>query len=67
MYRLHRQLEVVLATGQPLAELDMDIDAPLQYDFRCFFLSRPRAELYRRADARCEDMLAGGLLQVMLT
>ncbi|KAK9915049.1 hypothetical protein WJX75_004116 [Coccomyxa subellipsoidea] len=62
-YRLNRVLEILLATGRPLAELDLDVGAPLDYDFRCFFLNRPRVELYRRIDARCEEMVVGGLLQ----
>lgn len=64
-YRLNRVLEIVLATRRPLAELDLDTEAPLDYDFRCFFLNRPRVELYRRIDARCEEMVVSGLLQVV--
>ena len=63
-YRLNRVLEIVSVAGRPLAELDLDTAAPLDYDFRCFFLNRRRSDLYRRIDARCEQMLAGGLLQV---
>lgn len=37
--------------------------ADLDFDFRCFFLSAPRMELYERIDSRCEEMVAGGLLQ----
>ena len=119
-YRMHRVLEIVLATGKPRSELDLDTQvwylhmvsaacawlfgnpgysstlagckahsahagqlklpegkarcadmfewqmlrqAPLAYDFRCFFLDRPRVELYRRIDTRCEEMLRDGLLQ----
>ncbi|EIE19274.1 isopentenyl transferase, partial [Coccomyxa subellipsoidea C-169] len=63
-YRLNRVLEILLGTGgRPLAELNLDTGAPLDYDFRCFFLNRPRLELYRRIDARCEEMVVGGLLQ----
>lgn len=63
-YRLLRVLEILLATGRPRSELNLDTAAPLTYDFRCFFLDRPRAELYRRIDMRCEEMLRDGLLQV---
>ena len=63
-YRLNRVLEIVSVAGCPLAELDLDTAAPLDYDCRCFFLNRRRIDLYRRIDARCEEMLAGGLLQV---
>ena len=53
-----------MQTGTPLKQLDLDITAQLEYDFRCFFLNRPRVHLFRRIDQRCCDMLAGGLLQV---
>lgn len=31
---------------------------------RCFFLQRPRLELFQRIDLRVEQMVARGLLQV---
>ena len=49
---------------RPLGDLDHDRLAPLDYDFRCFFLNRPRRELYDRIGLRCEQMLVDGLLQV---
>ena len=63
-YRLNRVLEILVGTGRPLGELDLDVEAPLDYDFRCFFINRSRLELYRRIDARVEAMVCGGLLQV---
>ena len=63
-YRLLRILEVVQTTGGTMAALDIDEAAPLDFDFRCFFLHRPRIDLYRRIDLRCEQMVARGLLQV---
>ena len=63
-YRLNRVLEILVSSGRPLGELNLDVDAPLDYDFRCFFLNRSRLELYRRIDARVEAMVCGGLLQV---
>ena len=38
--RLRRVLEILLVTGRPLAELDLDTRAPLEHDFRCFFLEQ---------------------------
>ena len=64
-YRLNRVLDILLSTGQTLEELNLDVEAPLDYDFRCFFLNRSRVDLYRRIDARVEDMVCGGLLQVI--
>ena len=63
-YRLLRVLEIVMVTGKPRAELDLDTEKPLDYDFRCFFMDRPRDELYRRIDVRCEEMLRDGMLRV---
>ena len=62
-YRLLRVLEIVQSTGATMAALDIDESAPLDFDFRCFFLHRPRVELYRRIDLRCEQMVQRGLLQ----
>ncbi|CAL5221867.1 g4129 [Coccomyxa viridis] len=62
-YRLNRVLDILLSTGRPLGELNLDVEAPLDYKFCCFFLNRNRIDLYRRIDARVEDMVCGGLLQ----
>lgn len=63
-YRLMRVLEILLTTGKTLAELNHDRTAALDYDFRCFFLNRPRLELYDRIGVRCEQMIVNGLLRV---
>ncbi|GAB0491483.1 hypothetical protein MMPV_002737 [Pyropia vietnamensis] len=35
-------------------------DSPsARYDWRCFFLTRPRADLFRRVDARCVTLIRG--------
>lgn len=62
-YRLMRVLEIVMHTGKSLAEFEPAADAPLDYDFRCFFLQRPRLELFQRIDLRVEQMVDRGLLQ----
>ena len=63
-YRLKRVLEILLSTGKPLSALNLDVKAPLDYDFRCFFLNRPRIQLYDRIGLRCEQMVQNGLLEV---
>lgn len=50
----------------PAPDLDLDAARPTDYDVRAFFLHRPRDQLYRRIDARVEEMVAGGLLTVGL-
>jgi tRNA dimethylallyltransferase len=62
--RITRALEVVLATGRPLADwhregLPPSIDAA---NVIKIFLDVDRAELYRRIDARFDAMLAAGAL-----
>ena len=34
------------------------------FDFRCLFLSMPRLQLFRRIDARAEEIMHRGLLKV---
>jgi tRNA dimethylallyltransferase len=62
--RITRALEVVLATGRPLADWHRDgmppsVDAAGAVKI---FLAVERAELYRRIDARFDAMLAAGAL-----
>ena len=62
-YRLQRVVNILLQSpGSTLAELKAAEGGCLDYDFRCYFLSRPRVELYRRIDARVEDMVEGGVI-----
>lgn len=64
MYRLRRIVDILLQTdGIPLADQDLNKDAPSDYDFRCYFLHRPRLELYRRIDERVESIVSEGLLE----
>eukprot|EP00887_Chlorella_sp_A99_P000641 scaffold5.g641.t1 len=63
-YRLQRVVDILLQSGgRTLAELDADPSAAPAYDCRCFFLHRPRLQLFRRIDTRVEEMVAGGLLR----
>jgi tRNA dimethylallyltransferase len=60
-YRLLRALQIlILSGGKPLSEQDLDAERPWDYDFRCFYLTRPRIPLYERIAARVEEMLCGG-------
>ncbi|KAI8466279.1 MAG: IPP transferase-domain-containing protein [Monoraphidium minutum] len=63
-YRLQRVCQILLQNGgRPLAEVDIDTSRELDYDFRCFFLHRPRKQLYDKIAYRVEEMVAGGLLR----
>jgi tRNA dimethylallyltransferase len=62
--RIARALEVVLATGRPLADWHRDGLPPPIYPAQAVrvFLCPDRAELYRRIDTRFAKMLAAGAL-----
>jgi tRNA dimethylallyltransferase len=63
--RLLRALEVLEATGRPLAEWQALPGAPLMSRERTvrLVLAAEREDLYRRCDARFEAMIAGGGLE----
>ena len=64
-YRAERALEIVRSSGRPMADFKPGVDGEgggSLFDFRCFHLAVPRLQLYRRIDARCETMLADGIL-----
>ena len=63
--RITRALEVLLATGRPLSEWHREGMPPAVEAGRAIkiFLDVPRAELYRRIDARFDAMLAAGALE----
>jgi len=58
--RVVRALEVTLTTGRPISELQRKTPPP--YDTFILGLSRDRAMLYARIDARVDEMMAAGLL-----
>ncbi|RAI46078.1 tRNA (adenosine(37)-N6)-dimethylallyltransferase MiaA [Rhodoplanes roseus] len=62
--RVSRSLEVVLATGRPLAEWHAETDPPLLDPARIatVFLAPDRAALYERIDARFVRMMGHGAL-----
>ncbi|WP_036286576.1 tRNA (adenosine(37)-N6)-dimethylallyltransferase MiaA [Methylosinus sp. PW1] len=63
--RILRALEVFAATGKPLASFQGARMASLLDPSQClaFFLAPEREELYRRIDARFDDMLRKGALE----
>lgn len=61
--KIVRALEIVTLTGGKVSKLSWKRDQPKSdYDFRCWFLHRPKEALYPRIDARCEYMLDLGLI-----
>jgi tRNA dimethylallyltransferase len=60
-YRVLRALEVHRASGRPLSSFANPSLPRADYAFLTLGLTRERSELYRRIDARVEDMFAAGL------
>ena len=59
--RVIRALEVCLTTGHPISELQARRSPPFR---PCWLgVTRPRAELYARIDARVDRMMAEGLVE----
>ncbi|MGC2774483.1 MAG: tRNA (adenosine(37)-N6)-dimethylallyltransferase MiaA [Bradyrhizobium sp.] len=63
--RIARALEVIEATGRPLADWHADTTPPLlpEGSTRAVFIAPERETLYARIDARFETMLDGGALE----
>lgn len=59
--RTIRALEVIMTTGKKFSEQRGQMDSP--YALMMIGLTRPRPELYARADARIESMFANGFLE----
>ncbi|CCB86292.1 MULTISPECIES: tRNA (adenosine(37)-N6)-dimethylallyltransferase MiaA [Parachlamydia] len=62
--KIIRALEILTLTGKKVSRLSWKgRRKPRNYDFRCWFLYRPKEHLYRRIDHRCEKMVEAGLLE----
>ena len=62
--KIVRGLEIVTLTGKKVSKLSWKgRRKPQNYDFRCWFLHRPRERLYHRIEERCDRMIANGLLE----
>lgn len=61
--KIIRALEIIALTGKMVSKLSWKgRRKPQNYDFRCWFLYRPREHLYHRIDKRCLKMLDQGLV-----
>lgn len=62
--KIIRALEIMMLTRKKVSRLSWKTRLrPLGYDFHCWFLSRPKEQLYHRIDKRCDKMLAEGFLK----
>lgn len=65
--KIIRGLEIYALTGKKVSKLSWkNRSKPQNYDFRCWFLHRPRENLYARIDSRCDQMLKNGFLEEVI-
>jgi tRNA dimethylallyltransferase len=63
LYRLTRALEIVRATGRPLADFAPSSEPRSRFRFAVLGVERPREELAARIDERVEGMMRAGLAE----
>lgn len=65
--KIVRALEIIALTGKKVSKLSWKARCkPQNYDFRCWFLHRPRDLLYKRIEKRCDQMIADGFLDEVI-
>lgn len=63
-HKIVRALEIIQVTGRKVSSMPWKEGAvSAKYDFRCWFLTRPKDILYRRVDQRCQRMVEMGFLE----
>lgn len=61
--KIVRALEIIMLTNKKVSKLSWKgRRRPQNYDFRCWFLHRPKDKLYERIDQRCDKMLQDGFI-----
>ena len=65
-YRILRAHEVYCASGRPLSSFELSYRYREGFSFCPIFLDRPRDELYRRIEARVDEMFEQGLEQELV-
>jgi tRNA dimethylallyltransferase len=62
--KIVRALEIITLTGKKVSKLSWKARRkPQNYDFRCWFLFRPKEVLYNLIEKRCDKMLSEGFLE----
>jgi tRNA dimethylallyltransferase len=62
--KIIRGLEIITLSGDPVSHhLWRGPQTPKTFDFRCWFLHRPRKLIYHRIDQRCDEMVGKGFLE----
>lgn len=62
-HKIVRGLEIIAITGNKVSDMKWSAqNTPKGFNFRCWFLHRPKPILDQRIDLRCEKMISRGLL-----
>lgn len=62
--KIVRALEIITLTNKKVSKLSWKSrHKPLNYNFRCWFVYRPKEVLYKRIERRCDQMLQHGLVE----
>lgn len=62
--KIIRGLEIITLSGDPVSHnIWKGRQEPKTFDFRCWFLHRPRKLIYDRIDQRCEEMVKQGFME----
>ena len=63
-HKIVRAFEIMTLSGKKVSDFPKpEHMGPKGYDFRCWFLFHPRELLYDRIEARCDEMIANGLIE----
>lgn len=63
-HKIIRALEIIALTHQKVSCFSKSAQGEVEdYDFRCWFLHLPKDILYQKIEARCDQMLASGLIE----
>ena len=66
--KIVRALEIIALTGKKVSKHAWKTRTkPLGFDFRCWFLHRPKEVLYHSIEKRCDKMLQEGFLEEVKT
>lgn len=65
--KIVRAMEIITLTGKKVSKLSWKgRRKPQNYDFRCWFLHRPKEILYHRIDKRCDQMIKEGFMEEVI-
>ena len=63
-HKIIRSLEIITITQKKVSDIPKPkMDQNLLYNYRLWFLSQPRVDLYLKVEKRCDEMIKNGFIQ----